>query len=128
MKTLSKHRLSARLAVLTSALVVMTFTLVGTQLAGAAPAGAVTGIQKVTGAVSPTDSQSSKTAPPALCPSGKRVIGGGGWVFTTAVGANTVGLTELRPGQVVLVRFGRGDKGLMAAEIHPDIGTLPVSH
>lgn len=38
------------------------------------------------------------------------------------------GLTELRPGQVVLVRFGRGDKGLMAAEIHPDIGTLPASH
>lgn len=38
------------------------------------------------------------------------------------------GLAELRPGQVVLVRFGRGDKGLMAAEIHPDIGTLPVSH
>lgn len=38
------------------------------------------------------------------------------------------GLTELRPGQVVLVRFGRGDKGLMAAEIHPDMGTLPVSH
>jgi len=38
------------------------------------------------------------------------------------------GITELRPGQVVLVRFGRGDKGLMAAEIHPDIGTLSVSH
>lgn len=38
------------------------------------------------------------------------------------------GLTELRPGQVVLVRFGRGDKGLMAAEIHPDIGTLPIAH
>jgi cold shock protein len=35
---------------------------------------------------------------------------------------------ELRPGQVVLVRFGRGDKGLMAAEIYPDMGTLPVSH
>jgi len=35
------------------------------------------------------------------------------------------GIAELRPGQVVLVRFGRGDKGLMAAEIHPDIGTLP---
>ncbi|TIU86097.1 MAG: cold-shock protein, partial [Mesorhizobium sp.] len=33
------------------------------------------------------------------------------------------GITELRPGQVVLVRFGRGDKGLMAAEIHPDMGT-----
>lgn len=38
------------------------------------------------------------------------------------------GLTELRPGQVVLVRFGRGDKGLMAAEIHPDIGTLSIAH
>jgi CspA family cold shock protein len=34
------------------------------------------------------------------------------------------GLTELRPGQVVLVRFGDGEKGLMAAEIHPD---LPVA-
>ncbi|MBY5892971.1 cold-shock protein [Rhizobium ruizarguesonis] len=31
------------------------------------------------------------------------------------------GLTELRPGQVVLVRFGPGEKGLMAAEIHPDV-------
>jgi len=30
------------------------------------------------------------------------------------------GLTELRPGQFVLVRFGRGPKGLMAAEIYPD--------
>ncbi|KXF77624.1 cold-shock protein [Paramesorhizobium deserti] len=39
------------------------------------------------------------------------------------------GLTELRPGQVVLVRFGTGEKGLMAAEIHPDIGTqFPASH
>ena len=31
------------------------------------------------------------------------------------------GITELRPGQSVLVRFGDGDKGLMATEIHPDI-------
>jgi CspA family cold shock protein len=31
------------------------------------------------------------------------------------------GLTELRPGQTVLVRFGDGEKGLMAAEIHPDM-------
>ncbi|MET0748173.1 MAG: cold-shock protein [Rhizobium sp.] len=36
------------------------------------------------------------------------------------------GLTELRPGQVVLVRFGPGDKGMMAAEIHPDTPS-PVS-
>ncbi len=38
------------------------------------------------------------------------------------------GLTELRPGQVVLVRFGKGEKGLMCAEIYPDIGTLPTAH
>ncbi|WP_159591818.1 cold-shock protein [Chelativorans xinjiangense] len=38
------------------------------------------------------------------------------------------GITELRPGQVVLVRYGRGEKGLMAAEVHPDMGTLPVAH
>lgn len=29
------------------------------------------------------------------------------------------GLTELRPGQLVMVRFGDGEKGLMAAEIAP---------
>ena len=39
------------------------------------------------------------------------------------------GLTELRPGQTVLVRFGPGDKGLMAAEIHPDIpGPSVLAH
>jgi len=30
------------------------------------------------------------------------------------------GLTELNPGQVVLVRYGSGERGLMAIEIHPD--------
>lgn len=30
------------------------------------------------------------------------------------------GLTELRPGQWVRVRFGKGPKGLMAAEIYPE--------
>lgn len=39
------------------------------------------------------------------------------------------GMTELRPGQDVLVRFGTGTKGLMAAEIHPASGSeLPKSH
>jgi CspA family cold shock protein len=39
------------------------------------------------------------------------------------------GIAELRPGQTVLVRFGHGDKGLMAAEVHPDTGTRgPSSH
>lgn len=38
------------------------------------------------------------------------------------------GLAELRPGQVVLVRFGTGEKGLMAAEIHPDIAAPFPTH
>src|ERR1700749_1287731 len=39
------------------------------------------------------------------------------------------GLTELRPGQYVLVRFGPGSKGMMAAEVHPESGPLgPASH
>lgn len=39
------------------------------------------------------------------------------------------GLTELRPGQVVMVRYGPGAKGLMAAEIHPDANpAFPKSH
>lgn len=33
------------------------------------------------------------------------------------------GLTELRPGQTVLVRYGDGAKGLMAAEVKADTGT-----
>lgn len=39
------------------------------------------------------------------------------------------GMAELRPGQTVLVRFGPGSKGLMAAEIRPDGGAyIPTSH
>jgi len=39
------------------------------------------------------------------------------------------GLTELRPGQFVLVRFGPGPKGMMAAEVRPESGPLgPASH
>jgi CspA family cold shock protein len=41
------------------------------------------------------------------------------------------GVPELRPGQFVLVRFGPGPKGLMAAEIRPDgagASPGPVSH
>lgn len=34
------------------------------------------------------------------------------------------GIAELRPGQTVLVRFGPGSKGLMAAEVRPDGGPL----
>jgi cold shock protein len=39
------------------------------------------------------------------------------------------GITELRPGQFVLVRFGPGPKGMMAAEVRPEGGSLgPASH
>ena len=36
------------------------------------------------------------------------------------------GIAELRPGQYVLVRFGQGPKGLMAAEIFPDDGRVQL--
>ncbi|HWT29964.1 MAG TPA: cold-shock protein [Propylenella sp.] len=39
------------------------------------------------------------------------------------------GMTELRPGQSVLVRYGQGPKGLTAAEIRPNSGGhIPTSH
>ncbi|MAB00153.1 MAG: cold-shock protein [Stappia sp.] len=40
------------------------------------------------------------------------------------------GITELRPGQSVMVRFGQGPKGRMAAEIRPDGDGvhIPSSH
>ncbi len=40
------------------------------------------------------------------------------------------GLAELKPGQTVLVRYGQGPNGLMAAEVHPDGGPIqgPSSH
>ncbi|MGL4634644.1 MAG: cold-shock protein [Beijerinckiaceae bacterium] len=38
------------------------------------------------------------------------------------------GITELVPGDTVLVRYGDGDKGLMAAEIRPLTGAGPSSH
>lgn len=37
------------------------------------------------------------------------------------------GMTELRPGQYVLVRFGTGAKGMMAAEIYPETGSAGLS-
>ncbi|AEI03125.1 cold shock DNA-binding domain protein [Afipia carboxidovorans OM5] len=37
------------------------------------------------------------------------------------------GMTELRPGQYVLVRYGPGSKGLMAAEIQPELGAGGLS-
>src|SRR6478609_338804 len=38
------------------------------------------------------------------------------------------GIAELKPGDRVLVRYGDGTKGLMAAEVRLADGTLPASH
>jgi len=39
------------------------------------------------------------------------------------------GFTELRPGQMVMVRWGHGSKGCMAAELRPDGQPgLPPTH
>jgi CspA family cold shock protein len=38
------------------------------------------------------------------------------------------GFTELQPGQTVLVRYGKGANGLMAAELRPDNAAGPSSH
>jgi cold shock protein len=38
------------------------------------------------------------------------------------------GITELVPGETVLVRYGDSPKGLMAAEIRPLTGAVPSSH
>jgi CspA family cold shock protein len=38
------------------------------------------------------------------------------------------GIAELKPGEQVLVRFGDGSKGLMAAEVRLPDGALPHSH
>lgn len=70
---------------------------VGIQLAGAAPAAAVSGIEKVTSPLSPIDSQPTHTAR-AECPVGKWVTGGGGWAFSVAAADSAkVTLVQLRP-------------------------------
>jgi hypothetical protein len=114
------RRSAGRLAALAASLAVTTGALVGLQMAGAAPAGAVTGIHKVTGTESPSNSQPAKTAPPALCPVGERVIGGGGWVFPASADADRVALTELRPVHPV---SGQDSYVASAAEITPNISS-----
>jgi hypothetical protein len=62
------------------------------------------GIERVTGQLSPADSQPSKTVQ-ATSPAGRWVIGGGGWALPNAFAdATEVGLTALRPGQPATAR------------------------
>jgi len=50
-------------------------------------------------------------------------------IFVHAETLRRFGLTELRPGQHVLVRFGAAAKGLMAAEVRPEGASHgPASH
>jgi CspA family cold shock protein len=54
---------------------------------------------------------------------------GGPDIFVHMETLRRYGLTELRPGQTVLVRYGPGPKGMMATEVHPDGGSHgPASH
>ena len=49
------------------------------------------------------------------------------WRFVHMETLRRFGMTELRPGQYVLVRYGPGSKGMMAAEIHPETGSPALS-
>ena len=44
------------------------------------------------------------------------------------IGPLVDGIAELKPGDRVLVRFGDGSKGLMAAEVRLEDAALPHSH
>jgi cold shock protein len=56
------------------------------------------------------------------------VVRGSEDIFVHMETLRRFGLTELRPGQYVMVRFGRGPKGLMAAEIYPDSADRSRGH
>jgi hypothetical protein len=79
-----------------ASLVVAMGTLTALQLVAAAPAGAATGLQKVSSPFVGPDSRDTKTAK-AVCPAGKRVISGGGLAQASAVDQTKVQLTELQP-------------------------------
>jgi hypothetical protein len=78
-------------------LTLLSGALSGVPSAGATTASAVSGYQVVYGPTTASNSLSPKTAR-AVCPLGKRVIGGGGAVYQPGVGyVRRMALTELRP-------------------------------
>lgn len=72
--------------------------LAGVQLVTAGPASAVAGLVKVTSPGTTANSVSPKTAT-ATCPTGKRILGGGGWLIETGTATRKLILTQLRPVQ-----------------------------
>jgi hypothetical protein len=111
----------ARVAAGAGALALMAGAAVAVQVAGMGAAhAAVTGVKQVTGPLSPVDSQPSKTVK-ATCPTGKRVVGGGGWAFATVAADETkVTLTELQP---VHPASGQDYYEATGQEITPNITT-----
>jgi hypothetical protein len=82
---------------LSALLTLLSGALSGVPAAGATTASAVSGYQVVYGPETASNSLSPKTAR-AVCPLGKRVIGGGGAVYQPGVGSiQRTALTELRP-------------------------------
>lgn len=93
----SRYRTVARWVSRAMALALVAGALGTAQLTAAEPASAVTGLEKVFSPSSPTDSQASKTVT-ARCPSGKEIVGGGGWVHAVdRIAEDNLALTELRP-------------------------------
>lgn len=92
----SSKKQTTRWAALAAAMVIVLTALIAVQLAGAAPASAVTGLHRATGS-SQVNSQSPKGAV-AFCEEGENVVGGGGWVQAVGAGSRRLTLTHLVPG------------------------------
>jgi len=107
---------ATRWAALIGAVVMVTDALSVVQFAGGAPASAVSRPQTVSSRTSQTNSLSPKTMV-VLCPPGKRVIGGGGWVQEIGDKTHRLALTQLRP--VRLFTSTQDGYAVTAAETTP---------
>ncbi len=93
----NRNRKLARWVSRAMGMVLVAGALGAVQVTTATSASAVTGLEKVHSPTSATDSQASKTVT-ARCPSGKQVVGGGGWVHAVdRIAEDNLALTQLRP-------------------------------
>ncbi len=99
MGTARRSRFRSRALRAVATLAVAGGVFAGLQVASAATAAAVGTVQVIAGQVSVSNSLSPKFAPPAVCPSGTKVLGGGGWVFVNGrtPDSERVVLSEMRP-------------------------------